>query len=129
MKNFLKMVLAVVCGLFLTAVMLFMFFGGLVSSLAPSSSSSSLPKSGVLAIDMSKISIAEQSVEPDVMTMVQGGASISTVGIWQAVSAINCRQVYLHKSGRRFRRYCHSSGIQEESGEFPFLRQTRDFLH
>ena len=83
------MVLAVVCGLFLTAVMLFMFFGGLVSSLAPSSSSSSLPKSGVLAIDMSKISIAEQSVEPDVMTMVQGGASISTIGIWQAVSAIN----------------------------------------
>lgn len=89
MKNFLKMVLAVVCGLFLTAVMLFMFFGGLVSSLAPSSASSSLPKSGVLAIDMSKISIAEQSVEPDVMTMVQGGASISTIGIWQAVSAIN----------------------------------------
>ena len=38
---------------------------------------------------MSKIAIAEQSAEPDVMTMVQGGASISTVGLWQAVSAIN----------------------------------------
>lgn len=89
MKNFLKMVLAVVFGLILTAVMLFMFFGGLMSSLTPSSASSSLPKSGVLAIDMSKIAIAEQSAEPDVMTMVQGGASISTVGLWQAVSAIN----------------------------------------
>ena len=83
------MVLAVVFGLILTAVMLFMFFGGLMSSLTPSSASSSLPKSGVLAIDMSKIAIAEQSAEPDVMTMVQGGASISTVGLWQAVSAIN----------------------------------------
>ena len=83
------MVLAVVFGLILTAVMLFMFFGGLMSSLTPSSTSSSLPKSGVLAIDMSKIAIAEQSAEPDVMTMVQGGASISTVGLWQAVSAIN----------------------------------------
>ena len=89
MKNFLKMVLAVVFGLILTAVMLFMFFGGLMSSLTPSNASSSLPKSGVLAIDMSKIAIAEQSAEPDVMTMVQGGASISTVGLWQAVSAIN----------------------------------------
>lgn len=89
MKNFLKMVLAVVFGLILTVVMLFMFFGGLMSSLTPSSASSSLPKSGVLAIDMSKIAIAEQSAEPDVMTMVQGGASISTVGLWQAVSAIN----------------------------------------
>lgn len=83
------MVLAVVFGLILTVVMLFMFFGGLMSSLTPSSASSSLPKSGVLAIDMSKIAIAEQSAEPDVMTMVQGGASISTVGLWQAVSAIN----------------------------------------
>ena len=83
------MVLAVVFGLILTAVMLFMFFGGLMSSLTPSNASSSLPKSGVLAIDMSKIAIAEQSAEPDVMTMVQGGASISTVGLWQAVSAIN----------------------------------------
>ena len=89
MKNFLKMVLAVVFGLILTVVMLFMFLGGLMSSLTPSSASSSLPKSGVLAIDMSKIAIAEQSAEPDVMTMVQGGASISTVGLWQAVSAIN----------------------------------------
>ena len=83
------MVLAVVFGLILTAVMLFMFLSGLMSSLTPSSASSSLPKSGVLAIDMSKIAIAEQSAEPDVMTMVQGGASISTVGLWQAVCAIN----------------------------------------
>ena len=83
------MVLAVVFGLILTVVMLFMFLSGLMSSLTPSSASSSLPKSGVLAIDMSKIIIAEQSAEPDVMTMVQGGASISTVGLWQAVSAIN----------------------------------------
>lgn len=89
MKNFLKMVLAVVFGLILTVVMLFMFLSGLMSSLTPSSASSSLPKSGVLAIDMSKIIIAEQSAEPDVMTMVQGGASISTIGLWQAVSAIN----------------------------------------
>ena len=83
------MVLAVVFGLILTVVMLFMFLSGLMSSLTPSSASSSLPKSGVLAIDMSKIAIAEQSAEPDVMTMVQGGASISTIGLWQAVSAIN----------------------------------------
>ena len=83
------MVLAVVFGLILTVVMLFMFLSGLMSSLTPSSASSSLPKSGVLAIDMSKIIIAEQSAEPDVMTMVQGGASISTIGLWQAVSAIN----------------------------------------
>ena len=62
MKEFVKMVLAVICGLFLAGIIAFILGIGFVSSMAAAGSASPvLPKSGVLVMDMSKISIAEQA--------------------------------------------------------------------
>ena len=93
MKEFVKMVLAVICGLFLAGIIAFILGIGFVSSMAAAGSASPvLPKSGVLVMDMSKISIAEQATpaSPDVMSLVSGGgAMIESIGLWKAVQAIN----------------------------------------
>ncbi len=77
MKEFFKMVLAVICGLFLAGIIAFILGIGFVSSLAAAGSSTPvLPKSGVMVIDMSKINITEQSTPstPDIMSLVNGGS-------------------------------------------------------
>ena len=92
MKQFLKMVLAVICGLFLAGIIAFILGMGFVSSLAAAGSAApALPKSGVLVMDMSKISITEQSgpATPDVMSLVSGGSMAENIGLWKAVQAIN----------------------------------------
>lgn len=93
MKQFFKMVLAVICGLFIAGIICFILGIGFVSSLAAAGSSTPvLPKSGVMVIDMSKINITEQSTpaSPDVMSLVTGGGSMmENIGLWKAVQAIN----------------------------------------
>ena len=93
MKEFFKMVLAVVCGLFVAGIVFFILSMGFFSSLAAVGSSAPvLPKSGVMVMDMSRINITEQSTpsSPDVMSLISGGgAQISNIGLWQAVQAIN----------------------------------------
>ena len=93
MKEFFRMVLAVVCGLFIAGIIAFILGIGFVSSLAAAGSASPvLPKSGVLVMDMSKINITEQSVPaaPDVMSLVGGGGQkVQNIGLWKAVQAIN----------------------------------------
>ncbi len=92
MKEFFKMVLAVICGLFLAGIIAFILGIGFVSSLAAAGSATPvLPKSGVMVIDMSKINITEQSTPstPDVMSLLNGGSMYENVGLWKAVQAIN----------------------------------------
>ena len=92
MKEFFKMVLAVICGLFLAGIIAFILSIGFVSSLAAAGSATPvIPKSGVMVIDMSKINITEQSAPsaPDVMTLVSGGSMYENIGLWKAVQAIN----------------------------------------
>ena len=93
MKEFFKMVLAVVCGLFIAGIIALILGMGFVSSLAAAgSASTALPKSGVMVMDMSKIVISEQSTpaSPDVMSLVSGGGSmVQNIGLWKAVQAIN----------------------------------------
>lgn len=93
MKEFFKMVLAVVCGLFIAGIIALILGMGFVSSLAAAGSASTvLPKSGVMVMDMSKIVISEQSTpaSPDVMSLVSGGGSmVQNIGLWKAVQAIN----------------------------------------
>ena len=84
MKKFLKMVLAVICGIFLLNVLTIAVFAGLAGGSNPS-----VPSEGVLKIDMSRIVIAEQSQESDPLAMIQaGGKQIVTLGIHEAVSAV-----------------------------------------
>ena len=101
MKKFLKMVLAVICGILLLNALVLAVFAGLAGSGTPS-----VPSDGVLKIDLSKMVIAEQSAESDPMTMLQTGQKISTIGIWDAVQAVNTaaddpgvRYIYLKTDG------------------------------
>ncbi len=92
MKEFFKMVLAVICGLFLAGIIFFILGMGFVSSMAAAGSSTPvIPKSGVMVMDMSKIAISEQSTPsaPDVMSLVSGGGMMENVGLWKAVQAIH----------------------------------------
>ena len=86
MKNFLKMVLAVICGILLLNALVFAVFAGLAGSGTPA-----VPAEGVLRIDMSRIIIGEQTREADPIQMIQAqGQAVETIGIWDAVRAVNC---------------------------------------
>lgn len=89
MKQFVKMVLAVICGIFicsvLTVIIGITFLGALA---AAGSATAALPKQGVLLMDLSKVTVSEQKHELDPMSMIQGGA-MQSVGLWDAVQAIN----------------------------------------
>lgn len=89
MKDFLKTTLAVICGTLLTSALFFFVVAGFFGSLlAFSESTPILPKSGVLVVDMSKIVLSEQTKQTDPVSSLRGG-NISTIGIWDAISAIN----------------------------------------
>ena len=102
MKNFLKMVLAVICGILLLTALTFAVFAGLAGSGAPA-----VPSEGVLKIDMSKVVIDEQSGPADPMSMLTGsGMNTVSVGIMEAVKAINIaaedpgiKYIYLRTDG------------------------------
>lgn len=87
MKNFLKMTLAVVCGLLLTIFLVFMVMGSIISAIGSAESNTTLPKSGVLEIDMSSFILGEQNAEVSPVAAIQGG-SAPTIGIRQAVAAV-----------------------------------------
>lgn len=91
MKDFLKVTAAVICGFIIVTVIMFMLgFGFLGALLASGSTTPVLPKSGVLVIDMSKMVLGEQSKEAAAIpSPLGGGSSAQTIGIWDAVQAIN----------------------------------------
>lgn len=84
------MVLAVVCGLILTSVVITMLLSSLIGMIASiGSSQTGLPKSGVMTIDMEKVIVAEQSTVSDPLAMLVAGTTTETIGLWTAVQAIN----------------------------------------
>ena len=89
MKQFIKTVLFIAFSYFCSVLILLMFGMAFIGAMAAAGkSSSSLPKEGVLYMDMSQFSIADQESMPDPMSLIQGG-STTTIGIWKAVQAIN----------------------------------------
>ena len=90
MNDFVKMVLAVLCGLVLMSILsLILTFGFLGSLSAAGNAKPVLPREGVLKLDMSSILITEQAESvPNPMGMLQS-VDITPVGIWDAVQAIN----------------------------------------
>ena len=91
MKEFVKMTLATIAGLFLFGfVAMFMMFAVVGALAAAGSSQPVMPREGVLSIDMSKIMLSEQTVEVDPISMLSaGGAVPEQIGIWSAINAIN----------------------------------------
>lgn len=89
MKQFVKMVLAVICGIFICSVLTFVIGMTFIGAVAAAGSSSTvLPKQGVLLMDMSKVTVAEQKKDLDLMGALQGN-EMHVVGLWDAVQAIN----------------------------------------
>ena len=103
------MVLAVICGLFILGLLgFFLFFGAIGSMAAAGSGTPSIPKNAVLNIDMSEFTLGEQSSDEfalPTMASIQGGQT-ATIGIWDAVRAINAaaednnvQYIYLRPEG------------------------------
>ena len=99
MKDFVKMVLAVICGFIILSVLCFMLSMGFIGAVVASGSSTpALPKSGgVLKIDLSKVVFAEQTKEDSPLGSMNanallsgcGSTDVQTIGIWDAVQAIH----------------------------------------
>ena len=97
MKEFVKMVLAVICGILLLSIISFFLTFAMIGAMAAAGGGKPvLPKSGVLSLDLSKVVIGEQTKDAgslggiDPMSLLSGGeAPAETIGIWDAVQAIN----------------------------------------
>lgn len=87
MKDFLKTTLAVIVGIFVASILASAVFFSCVGSLASMSSETVIPRSGVLKMDMSKITLTERSTD-QTMSLLSGGSS-TPVSLWNAVQAIN----------------------------------------
>ena len=114
MKDFVKMTLAVVCGIILVGLICMILGLGLLgSAVAASSGKPVLPKSGVLRIDLSKVTFGEQTLESSpfgdmdpTALLSGGGTSRSVIGIWDAVQALDAaaadpavKYIYLRTDG------------------------------
>ncbi len=88
MKDFLKMFLAVICGLVIMGVIGFMLFFGMIGALASFGSETPvIPRSGVLDMDLSNVSISEQAQDIDITARLKGDESVS-IGLWDAVRTV-----------------------------------------
>ena len=93
-KEFVKWVLAVLCGLFIWGIvkfiMFFMMLGSMIASAASFSggSGAAIPKEGVLLMDMSRFAVAEQTQESNPLTSIQGN-EVALVGLYDAITAIH----------------------------------------
>ena len=90
MKEYIKMTLATITGLFLFGfVAMFLFIGMIGAIAAAGDTAPVMPKEAVLKIDFAEMTLAEQTAEPDPLAMLQGGGEITPVGIYSAINAIN----------------------------------------
>lgn len=90
MKEYIKMTLATITGLFLFGfVAMFLFIGMIGAIAAAGDTAPVMPKEAVLQIDFTKMTLAEQTAEADPLAMLQGGGEITPLGIYSAINAIN----------------------------------------
>ena len=89
MKEFVKMTLATIAGLFLFGfVAMFLMFAvvGAVASIG--SSQPVMPREGVLQINMSAMTLTEQTQEADPFASLTGSTNMAPVGIYSAIKAV-----------------------------------------
>ena len=90
MKSFVKMTLATIAGLIIfgfIAIFMMIAMVGAISSIGDSQPV--MPREGVLQINMSSMMLAEQTQETDPFASLSGGATITPVGIYSAIQAVN----------------------------------------
>ena len=90
MKEFVKMTLATIAGLFLFGFVAFFLFFAMVGAIASIGSSQPvMPREGVLQINMSAMTLTEQTQEEDPFASLAGSGSVTPVGIYSAIKAVN----------------------------------------
>lgn len=108
MKEFLKMTLAVLCGLFIMGILSSVMFFSRAGALASLGSSTPvMPRSGVLNMDLGKVVMTEQTQEMNPMAVIQGDETTSiSIGLWDAVQSIKAaaadpavQYIYLRPEG------------------------------
>ena len=91
MKNFIKMTFATVTGLIIfsfVAIFLSIAVIGAVASLGEKQPT--MPSKAMMVIDMSTITLSEQTKEADILTTLQSsGTTVTPLGIYSAISAVN----------------------------------------
>ncbi len=89
MKDFVKMTLATLAGLFIFSFAAIIVMFGMIGAMATLGSGQPvMPREGVLKIDMSTMVLAEQTQEADPVAMIQGN-TVTPLGIYSAIKAIN----------------------------------------
>lgn len=108
MKDFVKMVLAVLCGFFIIWILGFIFIMIMAGSAALAGGVKTvLPRNGVLSMDLSTFTIEEQTKDtPKGIASLTGGKMSPTIGLWDAVQAVkvaaadpSVRYIYLKPDG------------------------------
>ena len=90
MKNFLKMILAVVIGILIAGfITTFITIGIIGAAGSAGKKTGTMPKDAVLRIDLSETVIAEQTQEANPLESIQDNSNVRIIGIWDAVQAIN----------------------------------------
>ena len=89
MKEFFKMTLAAMLGVFVVGIIMFLFCLMLLGSLASVGKSEPvMPRSAVLKIDMGTFILAEQNAQADPLAALQND-NLPPIGIWNAITAVN----------------------------------------
>ena len=90
MKEFVKMTLATIAGLLIFGIAGFFLMIATVGAIASLGESKPvMPREGILQINMSTMTLAEQTAEADPFSSITGGQTLTPVGIYSAISAIN----------------------------------------
>ena len=91
MKDFVKMMLAVICAFIVMQLLGFFLLFAMVGAMSLGSSKTVLPREGVLDIDMEQFTLGEQTQDDTFspgISMLGMSAGGTTVGLWDAVQAI-----------------------------------------
>jgi protease-4 len=92
MKDFVKMMLAVICAFLVMQMVGFFMLFIMVGAMSLGGSKTVLPREGVLDIDMAQFTLAEQTQEESFSPSVSllGGLSTPTpsIGLWDAIQAL-----------------------------------------
>jgi len=89
MKQFAKMVLAVICGLLIMTIIGIMMLSSMVAGLSASGTKPVLARSGILKIDMSEFVLSEQDNEEfNLAALTSGTAPVQKLSLWKAAQAL-----------------------------------------
>jgi len=91
MKNFLKMTLATIVGLFIFGFVSIFLFAAVIGAIASAGDSQPvMPREAVLQINFSTMTLAEQTKEADPFASLSSGSeTVTPVGIYNAIQAVN----------------------------------------